>query len=228
MNALSGLGTLKRVELSSFGTPTFWAITAETGARLVLHAAAADALMALLTAWVKRGRLLHINSMWRSVEEQRLTRLRLGPDIASKPGWSAHPLSLAVDYNTSTNALGGATNAEFQAFAAQYGFHGISTEPWHIGYLNGFDGASQWPNMLAFVTDLAKTSLPITVEGIKNALADLKYGWDREEIRRWQADYGFRETDQNGIPGPQTQMTLALVTMCKAIEPTVMDLCGNG
>ena len=233
MDILSGLGTLKRLDLSTFGggavngiaIPS--AVTAEPDVKLVLHAPAADALSALLIDWVSRGRRLHINSMWRSVESQRIIRLR-SPDTASKPGWSLHSWSLAVDYNTSTEQLGGGTNAAFQTLAAQYGFGNIMpSEPWHIHYLHGFDGASAWPSARPFIEALA-AAIPMDAETLARDLWSLGYGSGIDEVRRFQADYGFRMADVDGIAGPQTCATVALITRARTIETAVMALYGDG
>lgn len=102
----------------------------------VLRADAAQAFNEMKAAALLEGIELHVNSAWRSMEQQQklFAAYQAGTgNLAAQPGFSNHQSGTAVDVETS----GGTNEAShwLEANALTYGFRRtVSTEPWHYEY----------------------------------------------------------------------------------------------
>jgi LAS superfamily LD-carboxypeptidase LdcB len=113
-------------------------ISSDNG-RIRLFPDAMRSLSALLVDSMKAGVKLHINSAYRTFEDQVNVKKIYG-DLAATPGFSNHGFGLAVDFATPSNRKISISDKEYDWLitnAERYAFRRIKTESWHWEYQIG-------------------------------------------------------------------------------------------
>lgn len=102
------------------------------GNGFMLEPESAQLFLAMNAAYkAETGKDLPVTTAFRSMEYQQRLYDRLGPGLASKPGWSNHQQGTAVDIAVQSS-WDSPTAKWLIANASKFGFYGkVKKEPWH-------------------------------------------------------------------------------------------------